>query len=95
MVRITCINKDGGNHYNPYFGITHYGWINPSDGATGKSTRQEMVDFLVNKKGTAYVEDSYVNKVYCEVRYYENRPYIATVADGRETNNLLNLMECK
>ncbi len=95
MVRITCINKDGGNHQNPYLGITNFGWINPQTNASGNSTRQEMVDFLNKNPKSAYVQDSNGHLVYCEVRDRYGNPYVATVADGRETNNLLSLMECK
>jgi hypothetical protein len=44
-VRITCINKDGGNHNNPHEGITHYGWVNYSNNQTGRSPRDAMVDY--------------------------------------------------
>lgn len=30
-IRITCINKDNGDHENPNLAITHLGWINEAD----------------------------------------------------------------
>ena len=29
-IRITCINKDGGNHENPNVAISHLGWTEDS-----------------------------------------------------------------
>lgn len=62
-IRITCINKDNGNHENPHVAITHLGWVNESDGRSGKSTRLEMYEFIKNG-GKAYVTDNYGNKAF-------------------------------
>lgn len=94
-VRITCINKDGGHHYDPHEAITHLGWINEADGKTGKSTLAEMVSYL-EKGNQAYVKATSGAIEYLVVRTsrYGNK-YVKTVADGKETNNLLYLLECK
>jgi len=92
-VKITCINKDNGDHYDPHQAITHLGWIDESTGKTGKSTRLEIVDFI-EKGNSAYVEDSYGNRAYLVVRVRGNNKYVQTQADGKLTNNLLELPEC-
>ena len=93
-VRIICINKDNGDHYDPHEAIIHLGWINESTGSKGKSTLAEMVKFLEDGN-KAYVKDDYGNIAYLVVRVSRHgNKYVKTVADGRETNNLLELPEC-
>jgi hypothetical protein len=94
-VKITCINKDNGDHYDPHEAITHLGWINESNGNTGKSTRAEMVKFLEDGNN-AYTKDNAGNVAYLVVRVSRSgNKYVKTVADGKETDNLLYLIECK
>jgi hypothetical protein len=94
-VRITCINKDGGNHYNPHVGVTHYGWVNESTGASDRSTRQQMIKFLEEDKGTAYVKDGQGNTAHIGVwPSAAGNKYLRTYADGKWTDNLLALPEC-
>ena len=94
-VKITCINKDNGDHYDRHEAITHLGWINESTNATGKSTRDEMVKFLEGGN-SAYTKDNLSNVAYLVVRVSgSGNKYVKTVADGKETDNLLYLVECK
>jgi hypothetical protein len=92
-IRITCINKDNGHHQDPHEAITHLGWVNEVSGKTGKNTRLEIVDFL-EKDNEAYVKNVFGKKAYLVVINRNNNKYVKTVADGIETNNLLNLVEC-
>ena len=93
VVRITCINKDGGNHSNPHEAISHYGWIN-SEGKRARSPRADMVEWL-EKGNDAYVQDSSGNKAYCHVRTSANgTKFLQTASDGYYNNNLLSLPEC-
>ncbi len=92
-VRVTCINKDNGDHYDPHEAITHLGWINESNGKTGKSTRAEMVKFLEDGN-KAYTKDRFGNLAYLIVISRAGNKYVKTVADGKETDNLLYLAEC-
>lgn len=93
-VRITCINKDGGNHSNPHEGITKYGWLN-STGKTDRSDRAQMVSWIEDGN-RAYVQDNFGNKAYCNVRKSINgNKFLQTVADDTYTDNLLSLPECK
>ncbi len=93
-VRITCINKSGGYHDNPHEAVSHYGWINEYSRETGKTDRQTMVKWI-NDGGTAYVVDRAGHKVFCYVNRSKNgTEFLQTQADGRFTNNLLELPEC-
>lgn len=94
-VKITCINKDNGDHYDPNEAITHLGWINEKNNKRGIATLQEMINFLENKND-AYVKDRLGNIAYLVVRIsrFDNK-FVKTIADGRESNNLLELIECK
>lgn len=93
-IRITCINKDNGDHYDPHESITHLGWINESTRESNVSTRLEIVKFIEGN-GFAYVADNY-SKVYLVVRTsIHGNKYVQTLADGRLTNNLLELPECR
>jgi hypothetical protein len=94
-IRITCINKDNGDHYDPHEGITNLGWINTLNDKYGKSTRSEMVKF-VDGGGHAYVEDANSNKAFLTVRISSHgNKYVQTISDGKLSNNLLELLECK
>lgn len=95
IVRITCINKDNGNHYNPHEAITHLGWLNESDGTSNKMTRLQAVDYI-EKGNKAYVKDSRGNVAYLVVRTSTSgNKFVQTVADGKYSDNLLELPECK
>lgn len=96
MIRITCINKAGGHHENPHLAISHLGWQNPQTGETGKSTRMEIYNWINNKGGRAYVADAtgHTAWVTTATSIYGN-PYVRTISDGQETNNLLSLVECR
>jgi len=92
-VRITCINKDGGNHSNPHEAISDYGWTN-FEGKKGISDRPTMVKWIEDGN-TAYVEDKFGNRAYCGVRKsVAGNKFLQTFADTTYTDNLLNLLEC-
>ncbi|GAN91770.1 hypothetical protein Gbfr_091_001 [Gluconobacter frateurii M-2] len=95
-VRITCINKDGGNHENPHTAISYLGWINEETRETGKSTRLELYDWIKNKNGYAYVRDASGNTVSVGTAETERgTKYVKTYRDKTWTDNLLSLPECK
>ena len=94
-IRVTCINKDGGDHDDPYEAITHLGWVNESTQENGKYTLSEMIDFLEDNN-SAYVKDIYGNRANLVVRLSQhNNKYVRTISDGFYSDNLLKLMECK
>lgn len=95
-IRITCINKDGGNHENPHAAISHLGWLEDGTGKTGKMTRIEMYNWIKDDGGVAYVQDSFSNKVYVKTAVTPNgTKYVRTYSDYTPTDNLLKLPECK
>ena len=94
-VRITCINKDNGNHENPHVAITDLGWINESSNETGKSTRLQVYDWIKDKNGFAYVRDSEGNQVTVGTAVTDKgTKYVRTYRDKVWTDNLLALPEC-
>ena len=94
-VRITCINKDNGNHDNPHEAITALGWVNEQSGQTGISSRLEMYEWIKNKGGEAYIRDRNGNtaKVGTDVAPSGTK-FVRTYADKIWTDNLLSLPEC-
>ena len=79
----------------PSTGTTHQHiarvkWHNPSNGNTGDSSRQAVIDWLrEDTNNTAYVADA-SGRVPVGV-VDANPPYLRTYADGEWTNNLLAL----
>jgi hypothetical protein len=71
-VKITCINKSGGNHADPHHAISHLGWKNETTVETGKSTRLEVYEWIKDKGGVAYVIDSRGNKARVGTREHSN-----------------------
>jgi hypothetical protein len=94
-VKITCVNKDNGNHYDPHEAITFLGWTNEKTRASGRSSLADIVNFLERQGGQAYVKDRFGNIAYLVVKVsqYGNK-YVKTIPDGKMTDNLLNLPEC-
>lgn len=95
-VKVTCINKDNGNHENPYTAITHLGWVNEATGEGGKCTRLQMYEF-VEKNGDAYVVDPYDrSKAHLVTRISPaGTKYVRTVSNDTGRDNLLALPECR
>ena len=95
-IQITCINKDSGNHENPYTAISNLGWVNDSTGNAGKSTRLEMYNFVEIKNGKAYVKDPYDgSKVFLTGAVSsKGTKYVKTLPNDTENDNLLKLPEC-
>ena len=95
-VKIVCINKDNGNHYNPHEAIEKLGWVNETTGQSGTATLQQMVDYL-EKGNYAYVVGKYNSslKAYLYVNKRDSKKFVQTYADGKWSDNLLQLSECK
>lgn len=94
-IRITCINKDQGNHENPHSAISYLGWTEDGTGNTGKSSRIEMYNWIYGG-GVAYVKDTFGNKVYVKTVTTPNgTKYVRTYSDNTPTDNLLKLPECE
>ena len=94
-VRIICINKSEGYHENPHEAVSYYGWENEMSKERGRTDRVTMVKFM-KEGGSAYVTDRFEKKVYCQVKKSSRgTEFLQTTSDGRLTNNLLELLECR
>ena len=94
-IRITCINKSGGDHVDPHHAISKLGWTEDGTGKTDKSTRLQIYDWI-KEGGVAYVLDARGNKASVKTREHANgTKFVQTYADGVWTDNLLALPECK
>jgi hypothetical protein len=88
-LRITAIRQSGGTGHEH---ITNLWWINPASGKTGENTRVQIVSWIEDKNGKAYVEDSSGHRVEVLVVIPKHSPkYLRTYADGVWTDNLLAL----
>jgi len=88
-IRITAIELSGGtSHQN----IARLWWTNPSTGESGISSRAEIVAWIEQKSGKAYVEDAAAHRVDVYViTPQQGAKYLRTYADGVWTDNLLAL----
>lgn len=86
MVYIMAVHMSGGTGHEH---IAEVVWTNPSDGATGNSTKAVMVDWIDNKSGVARVRGAQGDAQVGVVN--GTPPYLRTSADGQWTNNLLSL----
>ena len=92
-IKITCINKDNGNHENPNLAITHLGWINEADNSKGKNTRLEIYNWIKNDGGYGYVEKNGNKVKVITAETASGTKYLKTEADSTTVNNLLSLPE--
>lgn len=92
-IRITCINKSGGWHENPYVAISQLNWINEQTGAAGRSSRDQMYDW-VKAGGAGYVQHGAARAKLVPRISVNGTRYVQTVADSTESDNLLKLPEC-
>lgn len=94
-VRITCINKASGNHEDPHIAISELGWVEDGTNKTGRTSRVEMHNW-VKQGGLAYVRDAQgVTASLMPKVSARGNPFVQTVTDGRPTDNLLYLPECR
>ncbi len=94
-VRITCINKANGQHENPYVAISHLGWVEDGTGKTGRSTREEMYNWIKNENGQAYVQAGTVRARLIPAVSLRGTKYVKTEADSTDRDNLLKLTDCR
>jgi hypothetical protein len=93
-IRITCIQKDAGNHENPYVAISNLGWTDESTGEQKNSTRRQMYDW-VTTGGYAYVQAGGAKARLVGAVSPRGNPYVKTEADNTQSDNLLKLPECR
>ncbi|BAH47250.1 DUF3892 domain-containing protein [Rhodococcus opacus] len=88
-INITGIRLSGGTDHQH---IARLWWTNPSAGKTGENTRAQIVAWIENEDGKAYVEDARGNRVDVGVvSPARGEKYLRTYADRVWTNNLLAL----
>jgi hypothetical protein len=90
-INITAIRQAGGTGHEH---IVRLWWINPAEAGSGEknSTTAEVVSFIEDKNGKAYVNDHRGHRV--DVGVVTPRvgaKYLRTYADGVWTDNLLAL----
>jgi hypothetical protein len=88
-IRITTVRlSDGQQHEH----IVHLWWTNPATSKNGDNTRAEIVAWIEDKGGKAYVEDARGNRADVGVRTpTHGQKFLQTHADGKWTDNLLAL----
>lgn len=88
-IRFTHIRLSGGTGHHH---IVRLWWVNPSSGATGDNSRGELVSWIEDEGGKAYVEDGQRHRVNVGVvKPAHGSKYLRTYADGTWTDNLLAL----
>lgn len=88
-IQMTAIRLSGGTSHEH---ITHLWWVDPSKNQPGDNTRAQIVNWIDNEKGHAYVQDAYGNRVTVGVvTPQRGEKYLRTHADGKWTDNLLSL----
>lgn len=88
-IRITAVRLSGGQGHEH---ITRLWWTDPASGKTGDNSRAQIVTWIDEDNGKAYVDDSRGNRADVLVvtpRYGDK--YLRTYADGQWTDNLLAL----
>lgn len=81
-MKVTCILNDGKGN------ITHIG------GNWGLRSAKDAIDDIESGKVKYFVDCNGQHRVKVEVKYDKNPPYLKTVPDGRECNNLDHLPSC-
>ncbi|WP_163511580.1 DUF3892 domain-containing protein [Fodinicola acaciae] len=88
-IRITAIRLSGGTTHQH---IVRLWWVNPSTSETSNNSRAEIVAWIEQKHGKAYVEDAYSKRADVGVvTPTRGEKYLRTHADGIWTDNLLAL----
>jgi hypothetical protein len=88
-IRITAIRQAGGTDHEH---ITHLWWTTPASGDLGNSTRHQVVSWIEDEHGKAYVDDDHGHRVDVGVvTPAHGDKYLRTYADGQWTDNLLAL----
>ena len=90
MVRITRVRKQLGN--NSHLGLMSFQWINEQTQQTGQTDLPNMYDWIVNKKGQAYIRDTEGNQIAIFGAVSPNgQTYLRAVKNGAWSDDLLNL----
>ena len=88
-VRVTHRRMSPGGARNEH--ITNVKWLNESTGKIGVNTKAQMVDYIDNQKGSAYVTGPQSRSEVGTVHRAGTVPYLRTFANGVPNDNLLSL----
>jgi hypothetical protein len=89
MIEITAIHLSGPAKHEH---IASLQWRNVQTGATGQSSRQQIVQWLEESKANQAVVISNDARAYVGIqRHGDGSPYLRTHADGKWNDNLLAL----
>ena len=88
-IQFTHIRLSGGTGHEH---IVRLWWTNPANGKSGDNSRAELVSWIEDKDGKAYVQDSSGHRANVGVVKPANGvKYLRTYADRVWTDNLLAL----
>jgi hypothetical protein len=92
MVKIINIRKQPGTYENQHLAIVLFRWVNEQTQVTGQTDPLGMYDWMVNKKGQAYIRSDQGNTIYVFARTSSTgQPYLQAAKDGVWTDDLLNV----
>ena len=91
-IRITCISKAGGQHFDPHEAIALLGWVDEQSGETGVASRDEMYEY-VRRGGLVFTRDGFARAQVMAYLSHSGRKCVKTVPDSTRKDNLLNLNE--
>lgn len=87
-IRITAIHLSGGTTYEH---IERLRWSEPPTANVGENSRAEIISWIENQSGTAYVYEGGRQVQVGVVTPQVGPKYLRTYADGVWTDNLLAL----
>lgn len=92
--RITCINKTPRD--NRHESINTFGGLNPNGSTWGPISLTALIAWMKNNPTSSFYTLSNNLKAYVKIipATILIREHLRTVADGKPTNNLLDLPEC-
>lgn len=90
-VEISCINKS--DRPNPHERIRAVGGVSP-DGSRWKLSQEEAIQGVMEQRWSFYVTRNGRKVDVIVAKSQHGHPYLKTVADGEQPNNLLSLPEC-
>ena len=88
-IRITHRRMSPGGTRHEH--IVSVKWTNEGSGESGSNTVAEIVDFIDNKNGKAYVAEGGTRIDVGTVHPHQGHAYIRTFRDSTPTDNLLHL----
>ena len=86
MIYVYAVHMAGAGTHHEHIAAVR--WKNPDNGKSGELTRDQMVSWIADKNGSAYVCGGNAHMARVGV-VKSNPPHIRTYADGAWSDNLL------